>query len=121
MNQKNNIIQETKHAKISNFLCFSFEKNEKHKFILELLYKLRLTTGMIVNIRIKDIRGNILYCRGRRIYIPDSLMHDFYKFTFNKDPEDFLVKSNLNKKYSIRSIQEIRKKFLKKNHKDFLY
>ena len=89
-------------------------KNEKHRFILELLYKLRLTTGMIINLKVKDIRENILYCRGRRIYIPDSLMHDFYTFTHEKDPDDYLVKSNLDKKYSIRSIQEIRKKFLKK-------
>ena len=72
-------------------------KNEKHRFILELLYKLRLTTGMIINLKVKDIRGNILYCRGRRLYIPDSLMHDFYKFTHQKDQDDYLVESNLNK------------------------
>jgi len=92
-------------------------KNEKHRFILNLLYKLRLTTGMIINLKVKDIRDNIMYCRGRRIYIPDSIMHDFYEFTNHKDPDDYLVKSNLDKKYSIRSIQEIRKKFLKRLRK----
>jgi hypothetical protein len=92
-------------------------ENEKHRFILSLLYRLRLTTGMIINLQIRDIKGNILYCRGRRIYIPDSLMHDFYEFSHNKNPDDYLVKSSLDKKYSIRSIQEIRKKFLKKLRK----
>lgn len=103
MNNYEKIIQQT--------------KNTKHRFILELLYKLRLTTGMIINIKVKDIRKNILYCRGKRIFIPDSLMHDFYNFTHKKDPDDYLLKSNLNKQYSIRSIQEIRKKFLKKIRK----
>ena len=93
-------------------------KNEKHRFILNLLYRLRLTTGMVINLKVKDIRDNIMYCRGRRIYIPDSLMHDFYEFTHNKDPDEYLVKSSLDKKYSIRSIQEIRKKFLKKLRKN---
>lgn len=88
-------------------------KNEKHRFILALLYRLRLTTGMILNIKVKDIRGNIMYCRGRRIWIPDSLMHDFYDFTHDRDQEDYLLISNMNKKYSIRSIQEIKKKALK--------
>lgn len=92
-------------------------KNEKHRFILNLLYRLRLTTGMIINLQVRDIKGNILYCRGRRIYIPDSLMHNFYEFSQNKNPSDYLVKSSLDKKYSIRSIQEIRKKFLKKLRK----
>ncbi len=89
-------------------------KNEKHRFILALLYKLRLTTGMIINLQIRDIQKNILYCRGRRIYIPDSLMHEFYKFSQNKNQDDYLLESNRNKKYSISSIQEIRKKALKR-------
>jgi hypothetical protein len=92
-------------------------ENEKHRFILALLYKLKLTTGMVINLQIRDIKGNILYCRGRRIYIPDSLMHDFYEFSQNKNPSDYLVESSWGKKYSIRSIQEIRKKFLKKLRK----
>lgn len=92
-------------------------KNDKHRFILNLLYKLRLSTGMIINLRVKDIRSNILYCRGRRIFIPDSLMHDVYEFTKDKDPDDYLVYSEWKKekkKYNISSIQQIRKKFLKK-------
>ncbi|MBD3249107.1 hypothetical protein GF336_03615 [Candidatus Woesearchaeota archaeon] len=89
-------------------------ENEKHRFILTLLYKLKLSTGMIINLKIKDIRNNIMYCRGRRIYIPDSLMHDFYEHTLNRDKNEYLLKSNRDKKYNIRSIQEIRKKALKK-------
>ena len=89
-------------------------KNEKHRFILALLYKLRLSTGMVINLKIKDIRNNVLYCRGRRLYIPDSLMHDFYEFMHGRDPDEYLVMSALGKKYSIRSIQEIRKKALKR-------
>lgn len=95
-------------------------KNEKHRFILSLLYKLRLTTGMIINLKVKDIQDNIMYCRGRRIWIPDFLMHEFYKFTHNKDLDDYLVESNWKKekkKYSISSIQQIRKKALKKLRK----
>ena len=97
--------------------------NEKHRFILALLYKLRLTTGMIINLQIRDIQNKILYCRGKRIFIPDSMMHDFYKFMQNKNPEDYLVESSWNgtksnntpnKKYSISTIQCIRKKALKK-------
>ena len=100
--------------------CINETKNEKHRFILKLLYQLRLSTGMIINLKIKDIRQNILYCRGRRIYIPDSLMHDFYKFTHDKDPDDYLVESEWKKqkkKYSISSIQQIRKQFLKRLEK----
>ena len=88
--------------------------NEKYKFILALLYKLRLTTGQIINLQIRDIKDNLIYSRGRRIWIPDSLMHEFYKFIQNKNPEEHLLESNRNKKYSIRSIQEIRKKALKR-------
>jgi integrase len=96
--------------------------NEKHRFILALLYKLRLTTGMIINLQVRDIQNNILYCRGKRIFIPDSLMHDFYKFIQNKNPEDYLVESGWNgnkphrdnKQYSISTINCIRKKALKK-------
>lgn len=89
-------------------------KNAKHRLILNLLYKLRLTTGMVVNLKIKDIRKNILYCRGRRMFIPDSLMHDVYDFIYRRDPDEYLLKSNRDKKYSIRSIQKIRDKFLKR-------
>ncbi len=88
--------------------------NEKHRFILALLFKLRLTTGQIINLQIRDIQANILYSRGRRIWIPDSLMHQFYRFSQNKDQDSYLLESSWNKKYSIRSIQEIRKKALKK-------
>jgi len=31
--------------------------NEKHRFILALLYKLRLSTGMIINLKIKDSKA----------------------------------------------------------------
>ena len=92
-------------------------KNDKHRFILNLLYKLGLTTGMVINLKVRDIRKNIMYCRGRRIWIPDSLMHDVYKFTHEKDPDDYLVESSWKKeknKYSISSIQQIRKQFLKR-------
>jgi integrase len=89
-------------------------ENKKHRFILALLFKLRLTTGQIINLQIRDIKDNILYSRGRRIWIPDSLMHQFYEFSQNKSPDSHLVESNLNKKYSISSIREIRKKALKK-------
>jgi hypothetical protein len=92
-------------------------KNEKHRFILALLYKLRLTTGMVINLQIRDIKDNILYCRGKRIYIPDSMMHDFYRFMQNKNPNDYLIESSWKKekkKYSISSIQCIRKKALKR-------
>lgn len=95
-------------------------KNLKHRFILKLLYQLRLSTGMIINLKVKDIRNNTLYCRGRRIYIPDSLMHEVYEFTKNKDPDEYLVYSEWKKqkkKYSISSIQQIRKKFLKRLRK----
>ncbi|MBD3355088.1 hypothetical protein GF361_03835 [Candidatus Woesearchaeota archaeon] len=91
--------------------------NEKHRFILALLFRLRLTTGMIINLQVRDIKDNILYCRGKRIYIPDSLMHDFYKFMKDKEPSDYLVESSWNKekkKYSTSSIRCIRKKALKK-------
>ena len=100
---------------IEKLICTT--DNKKHRFILALLYKLRLSTGMIINLKVKDIRNNILYCRGRRIWIPDSLMHEFYKFTHDKDSDAYLVHSDWKKekkKYSIRSIQEIRKKALKK-------
>jgi len=53
--------------KIENLINSS--NNEKHRFILALLYKLRLTTGIIINLQVRDIRKNILYCRGRIISI----------------------------------------------------
>ena len=92
-------------------------KNDKHRFILKLLYQMKLSTGIIINQKVKDIRDNILYCRGKRLYIPDSLMHEVYKFTHEKDPDDYLVESEWKKqkqKYSISSIQQIRKQFLKR-------
>ena len=94
--------------------CINQTKNDKHRFILKLLYHLRLTMGMVINLKVKDIKDNILYCRGRRIYIPDSLMHDVYEYTNKRHPDEYLVMSNLRKKYHIRSIQEIRKQFIKK-------
>ena len=61
--------------------------NEKHRFILALLFKLRLTTGQVINLQVRDIRDNILYSRGKRYWISDSLMHDFYKYMQNKEPK----------------------------------
>jgi len=49
---------------IEKMICTT--DNEKHRFILALLYKLRLTTGMIINLKVKDIKENIMYCRGKR-------------------------------------------------------
>ena len=89
-------------------------ENEKHRFILALLFRLRLSTGQIVNLQVRDIRGNVLYSRGRRVYIPDSLMHEFYGYIEGKDQKSYILYSNRNKKYSIRSIQEIRKSALKR-------
>lgn len=88
--------------------------NEKHRFILALLFRLKLSTGQAINLQVRDIRDNIIYSRGKRIYIPDSLMHDFYNHIKGKEQNSYLLYSNRNKKYSIRSMQEIKKKALKK-------
>ncbi|MBD3247069.1 hypothetical protein GF378_00425 [Candidatus Pacearchaeota archaeon] len=76
-------------------------KNPKHRIILRLLYELKLKPKQIVNLKVKD------YTFVNKI-VPSS-------YTRNKQKDDFLIKSNRNKKYSLRTIHKIKEKNIKKS------
>jgi len=82
------------HASAKNTKTEYNLKNPKHRIILRLLYELNLKPKQIINLKVKDY------------HLVNTVVPSSY--TENKQKEDILIKSNRNKKYSLRTIQKIR-------------
>lgn len=94
--------------------------NEKHKLMIEFMYGSGLRVSELINLKLKDLKleDNYGYVRNgkggkdRLIIIPTKIIKNIEKL-INKEhliENDFLFKSDRNKKYSIRTIQQIIKK-----------
>ena len=81
--------------------------NPKHIFILKLL-KIGLNPVEIINIKVIDCKSGFVQSRGIWKELPKNLKQCLQ----NKSPNDYLLQSNLAKKYNVRTIQEIRRKYV---------
>ena len=103
---------------------FDVIKNPKHKLMIRLMYGAGLRVSELINLCIKDLelekgfgwvrggKGN----KDRLFIIADSLKEDLRKFIGLKKMNefDYLFTSQRGRKYSIRSLQQIVKKAVKK-------
>jgi len=95
-------------------------KNWKHRLIIEFLYSSGLRVSELLNVRVKDLELNkgFGYVRNGkggkdRLIILSKIVGEKIKNLIeleNLGEKDLLFKSNRNKKYSVRSIQQIIKK-----------
>lgn len=98
--------------------------NLKHKAIICLSYSVGLRVSEVVNLKIKDIDSermiiNIIQSKGRKDRITPltstmlNLLREYYKVY---RPKEYLFNGQFELKYSVRSCNEIVKKYLGKNY-----
>ena len=91
--------------------------NQKHKLMIEFLYGSGLRVSELLNLRLKDLAPDKGYGfvrngkggKDRLIVVPKSIKEKIDNLIKTEKllEEDFLFKSNRNKKYNARSIQKI--------------
>ncbi|MBU0958482.1 MAG: tyrosine-type recombinase/integrase [Nanoarchaeota archaeon] len=98
--------------------------NWKHRLMIEFLYSAGLRVSELLNIKIKDLNleKNFGYVRNGkggkdRLIILSKIVKEKIKSLIemeNLEKEGYLFQSNRNKKYSVRSVQQIIRKSSKK-------
>lgn len=105
-NKKPESIQE-----IDKNAVIKITENEKHKFILRLLFDMNLSPREIRNIKVKDVSINEQILRigkAKVLLIPGHLINEFKLYLTDKQPSNFLLLSNRGKKYNQRTLEQIR-------------
>ena len=100
-----------KKPEINKKAVIKITENEKHKFILKLLFDLNLSPREIRNIKVKDVSINeqiLKIGKTKVLLIPGHLINEFKIYLNDKQPSDFLLMSNRGKKYNLRTIEKIR-------------
>jgi len=100
---------------------FESIENYKHKLMVQLMYSSGLRVSELLNLKIKDLEENYGFVRrGKgnkdRIFIIATSLKDEIKSLIEKEKLDggsYLFKSNRNKKFSARTLQQILKKAAK--------
>jgi len=98
-------------------------KNPKHKIMFALMYSAGLRVSEVVNLKIKDLvldknYGFVRNGKGGkdRIFVISERLEIPLEFAcLNRNSDDYLFLTSRNKKYSIRSLQQIVKKSAKKS------
>lgn len=103
-------------------------KNPQHKIMIALMYSAGLRVSEVVNLKVKDFvfdknknlmnYGFIRNGKGgkdRLFIISEKLEIALSQGCLNKEIDDYLFLTNRNRKYSIRSLQQIVKKSAKKS------
>lgn len=103
---------------------FSAIENSTHQLMIRLMYSAGLRVSELINLKVSDLKLNegYGYVRGgkgnkdRLFIIAESLKQELRKHIGSKklNEYNYLFVSNRNKKYSIRSLQQIVKKAAKK-------
>lgn len=102
---------------------FEAIKNEKHKLMVSLMYSAGLRVSELINLKVEDLdldkgygyvrsgKGN----KDRLFIVAESLKPEIKKLMDqeNLQQENFLFNSNRNKKYDVRSLQQVIKKACK--------
>lgn len=104
---------------------FSVVENPKHRLMIELMYSAGLRVSELINLKVEDLNINEGYGfvrqgkgnKDRIFIIAESLKENLGKFIGSKklNEYNYLFVSNRNKKYSVRSLQQIIKKASKKS------
>lgn len=99
---------------------FEAIENPKHKLMIELMYSAGLRVSELLNLRAGDLEINKGYGyvrsgkggKDRLFILSDKLKERIKELIYNNglSGDSFLFESNRNKKYDIRSVQEIIKK-----------
>ncbi|MBI2629599.1 tyrosine-type recombinase/integrase [Candidatus Pacearchaeota archaeon] len=96
-------------------------RNNKHKIMISLLYASGLRASELINLKIKDLnfRENYGFVRNgkgrkdRMFIIPEKLKIVLMQMSVSRNKEENLFLTNRNKKYDVRSLQQIVKKAAK--------
>ena len=99
-----NLVKEQYKPEQSNRPDYNLD-NPKHKIILRLLYELKLKPKQIINLKVKDY--NLV-----NMIVPVDFIKD-------KQENDYMIINNRNKKYCVRTIQQIKKNNLRKQTYSF--
>lgn len=92
-------------------------ENEKHKFILKLLFDMNLNPREIRNIKVKDVSINeqiLKIGKTKVLLIPGHLLNEFKRYLIDKQSNNFLLMSNRGKKYNQRTVELIRHNSIEK-------
>ena len=95
-------------------------ENMKHRFILSFLYGSGLRVSEVVNIKVKDLifgelRLKVRNSKGNKdrfTVISERFSDELSKFIKDKTSGDFLFTTNMDRKYTIRTVQKIFEKAL---------
>lgn len=102
---------------------FGVIENPKHRLILKLCYGMGLRVSEIVNLQINHIDSHdmkVLIARGkgkkdRYVNLPQSILKELRKYYKAYHPKTYLFEGQNGGKYSVRSVQMIFKKAMKKS------
>jgi len=99
---------------------FDAINNEKHKLMIQLMYSAGLRVSELINLKVEDLKINEGYGyvrqgkgnKDRLFIIAESLKEELKKFIAKKKISEYnyLFISNRERKYSVRSLQQIIKK-----------
>ncbi len=97
---------------------FNVIGNPKHKLMMQLMYSAGLRVSELINLNINDIEldKNYGWVRGgkggkdRLFIVADSLKDELRKFVESRNNNEWLFISQRNKKYDMRSLQQIIKR-----------
>ena len=103
---------------------FDAIKNEKHRLMVQLMYSAGLRVSEMISLKVKDLEldkgyGYVRSGKGnkdRLFIVAETLKPEIKKLIGqeNLQQENFLFNSNRDKKYDVRSLQQIIKKAAKK-------
>lgn len=106
-----------KKPEIDKKAVIQITENEKHKFILKLLFEMNLSPREIRNIKVKDVSINeqiLKIGKTKVLLIPGYFIFKFKQYLTDKQPSNFLLLSNRGKKYNLRTIEKIRQNNIEK-------
>jgi integrase/recombinase XerD len=98
-------------------------ENIKHKAILSLTFSVGLRVSEIVNLKIEDIDSKrmLIYIKNakgkkdRIVPLSQTILELLRKYFIEYKPKEYLFNGQFSNKYSVKSCQEIFKKYIDKN------